>query len=335
MSIIWAGSRAKIARIFQNGFAMTISATARKRDKLAAQLTWLANRHILGLPEDRRHGRIVPRNPVGRLILPNGVNVSCRIIDVSQSGAGIASDQRPPIGALVTWARCKAASCVISKTASPSSSPGCSIPISRRRYQRRLNIRSPLRRTFTHASGRQKTCDHRLEDIEPLDLRNVTAILDDFDAGIGDALGELLGVDRRDQRVILAPDNQGIGLDTVDPLLQALVGYRPDELSGRAERPDQIGDEHRRFLGIVRHLDRFLHRLQSRCLYNVANNFSGGISIYGATGASSRHKPMGSSSTILLIRSGRCAASSHAIIPPNDVPTTGTDDTLRASRISS
>jgi hypothetical protein len=91
-----------IARIFQNGFAMTISATARKRDKLAAQLTWLANRQILSLPEDRRHGRIVPRNPIARLILPNGVNVSCRIIDVSQSGAGIATDQRPPIGALVT-----------------------------------------------------------------------------------------------------------------------------------------------------------------------------------------------------------------------------------------
>jgi hypothetical protein len=91
-----------IARVFQNGFAMTISATARKRDKLAAQLTWIANRHILGLPEDRRHGRIVPRNPVGRLIMPNGVNLTCRIIDVSQSGAGIATDQRPQIGALVT-----------------------------------------------------------------------------------------------------------------------------------------------------------------------------------------------------------------------------------------
>ena len=91
-----------IARIFQNGFAMTIGATARKRDKLAAQLTWLANRNILGLPEDRRHGRIVPRNPVGRLVMPNGVNLTCRIIDVSQSGAGIATDQRPPIGALVT-----------------------------------------------------------------------------------------------------------------------------------------------------------------------------------------------------------------------------------------
>src|ERR1700722_13918594 len=91
-----------VARIIQNGFAMTIGATARKRDKLAAQLTWLANRHILGLPEDRRHGRIVPPTPIGRLILPNGVNLPCRIIDVSQSGAGIASDQRPAIGALVT-----------------------------------------------------------------------------------------------------------------------------------------------------------------------------------------------------------------------------------------
>jgi hypothetical protein len=91
-----------VARVFQNGFAMTIAATARKRDKLSAQLTWLANRHLLDSPEDRRHGRTAPRNPMGRLIMPNGVNLTCRIIDVSQSGAGIASEQRPPIGALVT-----------------------------------------------------------------------------------------------------------------------------------------------------------------------------------------------------------------------------------------
>src|SRR5580692_12641756 len=91
-----------VARPFQNGFAMTIAATARKRDKLAAQLTWLANRHLLDSPEDRRHGRMAPKNPTGRLIMPNGVNLACRIIDVSQSGAGIATEQRPPIGALVT-----------------------------------------------------------------------------------------------------------------------------------------------------------------------------------------------------------------------------------------
>jgi PilZ domain len=91
-----------IARLLPSGFAMTISATTRKRDKLAAQLTWLANRHLLDSPEDRHHGRIVPRNPISQLIMPNGINIACRIIDMSQSGAGIATDQRPPIGALVT-----------------------------------------------------------------------------------------------------------------------------------------------------------------------------------------------------------------------------------------
>ena len=91
-----------IARTFDNGFAMTISATARKRDKLAAQLTWLANRHILNMPEDRRHGRFAPKKSAARLVMPNGVNLACRIIDISESGAGVASDQRPAIGALVT-----------------------------------------------------------------------------------------------------------------------------------------------------------------------------------------------------------------------------------------
>jgi PilZ domain len=94
----------KIARLIHNGFAMTISATSRKRDKLAAQLTWIANRQILNLPEDRRHGRFTPRNTMARLILPNGTNVTCRIIDLSASGAAVAtsSELRPVIGAAVT-----------------------------------------------------------------------------------------------------------------------------------------------------------------------------------------------------------------------------------------
>jgi PilZ domain len=94
----------QIARQVENGFAMTISATTRKRDKLAAQLTWLANRDILNLPEDRRHGRFVPRNPMTHLILPNGTNVACRVIDLSASGAAvsIAPNLRPPVGAAVT-----------------------------------------------------------------------------------------------------------------------------------------------------------------------------------------------------------------------------------------
>jgi hypothetical protein len=93
----------KISRLIENGFAMSLSATLRKRDKLAAQLTWLANRQILNLPEDRRHGRFSPRNPIARLILPSGVNVACRVIDLSQSGAAIsiAPDLRPVVGAMI------------------------------------------------------------------------------------------------------------------------------------------------------------------------------------------------------------------------------------------
>jgi hypothetical protein len=92
----------QIARVYQNGFAMTVAATPRKRDKLAAQLTWLANRHILNLPEDRRHGRIIPRNPMTRVVMPNGVNITVRIIDMSLSGAALKTEARPALGMLVT-----------------------------------------------------------------------------------------------------------------------------------------------------------------------------------------------------------------------------------------
>lgn len=97
-----------LVRAYPNGFAMTIAATPRKRDKLAAQLTWLANRHILGLPEDRRHGRMVPRNPRAVMTLPDGKTLICRIIDMSLSGAAIACEARPAIGALVGIGRTQA-----------------------------------------------------------------------------------------------------------------------------------------------------------------------------------------------------------------------------------
>ena len=50
----------------------------------------------------------------------------------------------------------------------------------------------------------QKFRDDRFEDVKPLDLRDVAAILDDLDPGIGDTRGEFLGVNRRDQGVVFA-----------------------------------------------------------------------------------------------------------------------------------
>jgi len=90
-----------IVDLTDNGFVMQIGGTDRKRDKLAAQLTWLANRDILNLPEDRRHDRIVPRNPIALLTLEDGSKMTCRIIDLSLSGAAIAAENRPPLKSLV------------------------------------------------------------------------------------------------------------------------------------------------------------------------------------------------------------------------------------------
>lgn len=99
----------KITRQLDNGFAMTVGATPRKRDKLAAQLTWLANRQILNLPEDRRHDRIVPRNPMAMLkIDEDGRQMQVRIMDLSLSGAALASEARPAVGSAVTLGRVQA-----------------------------------------------------------------------------------------------------------------------------------------------------------------------------------------------------------------------------------
>jgi c-di-GMP-binding flagellar brake protein YcgR len=89
----------EIVRIHDGGFAMTINATMRKKDKLAAKLTWLANRHELNLPEDRRHGRVTPSRPSATLTLPDGRVYQARIIDLSLSGAALGVEASLPIGA--------------------------------------------------------------------------------------------------------------------------------------------------------------------------------------------------------------------------------------------
>jgi hypothetical protein len=90
-----------IARIYPSGFSMSISASQRKRDKLAAQLTWLANRNILDLPEDRRHQRVAARDQTTTVRTEAGGEEKCRIADLSVSGVAVITDNRPPIGSSV------------------------------------------------------------------------------------------------------------------------------------------------------------------------------------------------------------------------------------------
>ncbi|QCK87938.1 PilZ domain-containing protein [Phreatobacter aquaticus] len=94
-----------VVRVIETGFAMTIDASPRKRDKLADQLTWLANRQILGLPEDRRHERITPVNPFTTITLPTGEKVPVRVLDVSMSGAAVSGAPGIKVGDIVQISR--------------------------------------------------------------------------------------------------------------------------------------------------------------------------------------------------------------------------------------
>ena len=87
-----------ITRHVPGGFALSISAAARKKDKLASQLTWLANRQALGLPEDRRHERITPRMVSSAIKLESGRTIPVRLVDISMSGASMITDHKPALG---------------------------------------------------------------------------------------------------------------------------------------------------------------------------------------------------------------------------------------------
>lgn len=94
-----------VVRSFEGGFAVRILASLYKRERIANLLTWLINQDSLGLGEERRHERIVPRINASKLILPNGDVHSCRVIDISLSGASIACSIKPPVDTVVILGR--------------------------------------------------------------------------------------------------------------------------------------------------------------------------------------------------------------------------------------
>jgi hypothetical protein len=91
----------QVTQIFAKGFAIRMNVPPAKRDKLASQIAWLANRQSLGLPQERRHDRIAPRDRYTILQLDNGREYTATLIDISVSGAALNVDCEPPIGTRV------------------------------------------------------------------------------------------------------------------------------------------------------------------------------------------------------------------------------------------
>jgi len=90
-----------VARTFHGGFAIQMKLPPAKLDRLADQLTWLANRDLPGVTDDRKHDRVSLRNARTTLKLANGRELFAELMDVSMSGAAIAVDFRPAVGARV------------------------------------------------------------------------------------------------------------------------------------------------------------------------------------------------------------------------------------------
>lgn len=89
------------------GFRIVIDATMHKREKLAAKLTWILNRHELKLSDLRKEKRIPPDNPDMEMKLDDGETYKCRLIDLTVEGAAftVEDDFRPAIGTHVHLGR--------------------------------------------------------------------------------------------------------------------------------------------------------------------------------------------------------------------------------------
>jgi hypothetical protein len=91
------GLEGNVVRRLPDGFAMSITATQRKRDKLAAQILRLSSHSEIPEAEERGSPR-TPVNEISILVLADGTALECPMLDVSDCGASIVTPIRPPLG---------------------------------------------------------------------------------------------------------------------------------------------------------------------------------------------------------------------------------------------
>lgn len=97
-------SEGTVARHHGFGFAVRLAATQVRRDKIAERLMFHANRHRLRDEDLRVHER-KEVDQVGRCVLPDGKELTCRVIDLSLTGAALAIDPKPALGMEISIGR--------------------------------------------------------------------------------------------------------------------------------------------------------------------------------------------------------------------------------------
>ena len=93
-----------VIRVFDNGFALMINASPRKRQKLAAQIDTLKSDKENANTVGRRHERVQPKDTNSTIRLADGSVHSIQIVDISVSGAALKIELKPAIGSQLTLA---------------------------------------------------------------------------------------------------------------------------------------------------------------------------------------------------------------------------------------
>jgi len=101
------GLEGNVVRRLEDGFAMNITATQRKRDKLGAQILRLSSNAEIPEAEEREFPR-TPANEISILVLADGTALECPMLDVSDCGASIVTPIRPPLGSELIFANQRA-----------------------------------------------------------------------------------------------------------------------------------------------------------------------------------------------------------------------------------
>jgi hypothetical protein len=89
----------RISDTTAGGILLELAMTQPMREKFANKLTWLEKKQKNpGIPDSRKHARIIPANPHSTLTFADGSTRGCFVIDMSVTGASVSSDVQPRIG---------------------------------------------------------------------------------------------------------------------------------------------------------------------------------------------------------------------------------------------
>ena len=83
--------RGKITRKLENGFVAEFELEADERATLDSRILWLKRRSLRAVEDRREHKRVLPRDPSATLVLGQGRQIDCLIIDMSRSGVAVSA----------------------------------------------------------------------------------------------------------------------------------------------------------------------------------------------------------------------------------------------------